>query len=128
MLAAAKGAAEAGGRTIGVTCRAFGRASANKYIDKEIITSTLEERLKKLVELGQAYIVLPGGTGTLLELAFVWELKNKGFIEQDKPIILVGDFWRPLAELVAKDDAESGRYLIFVDSADEIGAYLKKLI
>jgi len=128
MLAAAKGAAEAGGRTIGVTCRVFGRGSANKYISSQIVTLTLEERLKKLTELGRAYVVLPGGTGTLLELAFVWELNNKGFIKQARPIILVGEFWRPLAELVATNNPESGRYLQFADSADEIRTYLKELI
>jgi predicted Rossmann-fold nucleotide-binding protein len=64
-----------------------------------------------LIKLGQGYVVLPGGTGTLLELAKVWELKNKGFLETDKPIILVGEFWRPLVELVASDDPDSSRVI-----------------
>jgi len=46
---------------------------------------------------------LAGGTGTLLELAEIWELVNKGFINPAKPIVLMGDFWRPLAELMAED-------------------------
>jgi len=104
MLAAAKGAAEAGGETIGVTCLAFGRGGANEYISREIVASTLDERLETLIELGWAYAVLPGSTGTLLELAKVWELKNKGFLSSEKPIILVGGFWKPLVELVAADE------------------------
>lgn len=110
MLAASKGAAETGGKTIGVTCSAFAQ-TANEYISREIVTDSLDERLDTLIKLGQAYVVLPGGTGTLLELAKVWELKNKGFIEADKPIILVGRFWKPLVDLIASDDPESIRYV-----------------
>ena len=110
MLAAAKGAAEAGGEIVGVTCSAF-KARANRYITREIVTDSLDERLDVLIELGQAYVALPGGTGTLLELAKVWELRNKGFLKPDKPIILVGKFWRPLVELIGIDDPESSRYV-----------------
>jgi hypothetical protein len=106
MLAAAKGAAEAGGRVIGVTCRAFKRGKANEYISEEIATDTLTDRLAKLIELGDAYLVLPGGTGTLLELADVWEHKNKGFSNADKPIILIGPFWEPLTAMMGRADAD----------------------
>jgi hypothetical protein len=119
MLAAAKGAAEAGGKVIGVTCSAYGR-TANKYISREIVTGSLDERLDTLIKLGCAYIVLPGGTGTLLELAMVWELKNKGFLEKNKPIILVGKFWLPLLELIAACDPESIGYLQQVDRPQQI--------
>jgi uncharacterized protein (TIGR00730 family) len=115
MLAAAKGAAEAGGEIIGVTCSAFKSGKANEYVTREIVTGSLDERLETLVKLGQAYIVLPGGTGTLLELAKVWELKNKGFLKEDKPIILLGGFWKPLIELIATDDADSNSYVKLAD-------------
>jgi len=115
MLAAAKGAAEAGGTIIGITCSAFKNNKANEYITREIVTGSLDERLDTLIKLGQAYVVLPGGTGTLLELAKVWELKNKGFLEADKPIILLGGFWRPLVELVAADDPDSSRGIKLAD-------------
>jgi uncharacterized protein (TIGR00730 family) len=115
MLAAAKGAAEAGGEIIGVTCSAFKSSKANKYVTREIVTGSLEERLDTLVKLGQVYIILPGGTGTLLELAKVWELKNKGFLNSDKPIILLGGFWKPLVELIATDDADSSSYVKLAD-------------
>jgi uncharacterized protein (TIGR00730 family) len=114
MTAAAKGAAEAGGQIIGVTCSAF-KGKANKYVSREIITASLDERLDTLIKLGQTYIVLPGGTGTLLELAKVWELKNKGFLESQKPIILIGGFWKPLVELLNIDDPDSDRSLKQVD-------------
>jgi len=116
MLAGAKGAVEAGGEVVGVTCSVF-KGTANEYVSREIITGSLDERLDTLIELGEAYIVLPGGTGTLLELAKVWELKNKGFPGGVKPIILVGEFWKPLVDIVASDDAKSTRSVDLVDGA-----------
>ncbi len=111
MTAAAKGAAETGGEIIGVTCSAFKGSKANEYVTHEIVTKSLDERLDTLIKLGQAYIVLPGGTGTLLELAKVWELKNKGFLKANKPIILVGEFWKSLVELLMIDDPDCGRHV-----------------
>ena len=126
MLAAAKGAAEAGGETIGVTCSAFKSSKTNEYISREIVTKSPDERLDTLIKLGQAYVVLPGGTGTLLELAKVWELKNKGFIEADKPIILVGGFWKPLVDLIAGDDPESIRYIRLADRPEQVAGLISK--
>ena len=125
MLAAAKGAALANGTVIGVTCTAFKRGKANEYVTEEISTSCLNERLAKLIELGDAYLVLPGGTGTLLELADVWEHKNKGFANADKPIILVGAFWQPLLQMMAMADADSVIHVECAENADEAIELLK---
>jgi uncharacterized protein (TIGR00730 family) len=124
MLAAAKGAQQAGGNVIGVTCSAFG-GKANEYIGKEIVTTSLDERLNKLIELGDGFVVLPGGTGTLLELAMVWELKNKGFLQQDKPVIIIGDFWNELINTVSRDDAGSIRYIEQADGPEKAVILLK---
>jgi uncharacterized protein (TIGR00730 family) len=127
MEAAAKGAAEAGGEIIGITCSAFKSSTANKYTTRTIVTASLDERLDTLLKLGRAYVVLPGGTGTLLELAKVWDLKNKGFPEADKPIILVGSFWKPLVDLVAIDDPDSSQYLKMADNPEQVCKWIKKL-
>jgi len=119
MLAAAKGVSEAGGEVIGVTCSAFKNSTANEYVRREIVTGSLDERLDTLIKLGQGYIALGGGTGTLLELAKVWELKNKGFLKTDKPIILLGGFWKPLVELVATDDPDSSRHVKQADRPEQ---------
>jgi len=119
MQAAAKGAAKAGGTVIGVTCSAFKRSVANEFVTREVVTDSLEERLRTLVEIGRAYVVLPGGTGTLLELAAVWELKNKGFLDRTRPVILVGDFWKPVVDLVATDDPKCRKYITFVKEPDQ---------
>jgi hypothetical protein len=119
MLAAAKAASQAGGKTIGVTCSAFKKSSPNEYISQEIVTHSLDERLDTLIKLGQAYLVLPGGTGTLLELAKIWELKNKGFLKKHKPIILVGKFWKPLLDLIAIDDPDATQYIQQADTPEQ---------
>ncbi|MBL7215434.1 MAG: LOG family protein [Phycisphaerae bacterium] len=125
MLAAAKGAAESGGRVLGVTCRVFKHGKANEYVTEEIQTDSLAERLAKLVDLGQAYLVLPGGTGTLLELADVWEHKNKGFSNADKPIILVGNFWQPLLGMMAAADVDSVLHVECAETAEDAVELLK---
>lgn len=107
MEAGARGAAEAGGHTIGVTCRVFGRSGANAYIRQEVPTFDLLARLNTLVRLGQAYVVLPGGTGTLLEFALVWELLNKELLRRQAPIIVLGDHWSPVIEVVRREQPDA---------------------
>jgi uncharacterized protein (TIGR00725 family) len=106
MEASAKGARERSGTTIGVVTEMFG-TTANPFITNTIVTKTHIERLLKLVELGDAYIVLKGGTGTLLELAFVWEYLNKGIIKE-KPVIVLGDFWTSVVNTLKDELAWEG--------------------
>jgi len=128
MLAAAKGAAQAGGKVIGVTCRAFKRSVANEFVTREVVTDSLRERLHNLIKAGRAYVVLPGGTGTLLELAAVWELKNKGFLDRARPLIFVGDFWRPVVELVAADDPRCRERVTFVGQPSELPGLIENAL
>jgi predicted Rossmann-fold nucleotide-binding protein len=103
-----------------VTCSAFKRSTANEFITREVVTASLDERLHNLVQMGRAYVVLPGGTGTLLELAMMWELKNKGFLDRARPIILLGEFWKPLVELVSRDDPDCRKYVTFVQEPSQV--------
>ena len=128
MMAAAKGASEANGKAIGVTCSAFGRGSANQYITDQIHTESLQQRLDKLLELADAYVVLPGSTGTLLELAQVWELKNKHLAHTEKPVIIVTSFWNDLVEMMARIDPDSKNLLEFAREPEEIVKILKKYL
>ena len=128
MLAGAKGAAEAGGTVVGVTCSAFKRSAANEYVSREMATASLAERLATLVRIAQAYVVLPGGTGTLLELATVWELKNKKFFDREKAIVLLGAFWKPLVDLMATDDPRSTGRIALVQEPDEAVACIREAL
>jgi uncharacterized protein (TIGR00730 family) len=128
MTSGAKGAAEAGGEVIGVTCSAFKKSRPNEFITREIVTHSLPERLNKLTELGDGYIALPGGTGTLLELAQVWELKNKGFLNRQKPLIIIGEFWRPLLELIRTNEPDASQYVKQANTPSEAVLLLRNTI
>jgi uncharacterized protein (TIGR00725 family) len=107
MEASAMGASEAGGDTIGIICEIF-HPIPNKYIKSYEMTKTLFERLQRLIELGDAYVVLKGGTGTLLEIAAVWELINKGLADS-KPIVAVSPFWEPMINQFKQETAWEGK-------------------
>ena len=99
MEASARGAREAGGHTIGVTCEIWpGRA--NQWIVEEVRTRSFSERIMTLLERGDAYVVLPGGTGTLAELALAWEMMNKASLSKtvggSKPLLVMSPYWRPV--------------------------------
>lgn len=98
MEAVSRGAKEAGGNTMGITAKFF-TARANKWVDEEIRVKTWQERLFELVKRGHGYVVCPGGTGTLVELAVVWEMLNKGAMAR-RPLVVLGDFWGPVIERV----------------------------
>src|SRR6516165_9006930 len=98
MEAVSRGAKEAGGKTYGVTAEFFS-ARANPWIDQEIRVSTWQERLFELVRVAHGFIACKGGTGTLAELAVVWEMLNKSVI-QGKPLVMLGEFWVPIVERV----------------------------
>jgi hypothetical protein len=100
MQAAARGALEAGGHTIGVTCAIFQRGGPNPYIRQEVPTFNLLARLDILMRLAHGYVVLPGGSGTLVELALAIELLGKRMLEPSAPIVLLGDCWRPVVEVL----------------------------
>jgi uncharacterized protein (TIGR00730 family) len=128
MEASARGAKEAGGKTIGVTFNIKGRA-ANSWIDENIHVPALIDRMMKLVELGDAYVVLKGGTGTLLELAAVWEFINKGLLAE-KPIVIIGDFWNGVVETLREELLWEGvgdctKFIHCASSPEECASFLK---
>jgi predicted Rossmann-fold nucleotide-binding protein len=91
-----KGAKLAGGKTIGVTYyrdKDISYKTVNEFIDEEIKTSDIFERINTMMKISDGFIVLHGGTGTLLELSAVLEHINKGMVPP-KPIIAIGEYWK----------------------------------
>src|SRR5437660_11068203 len=106
MEAVSRGAKEAGGRTIAITSTFF-RTKTNPWVDEEHAASNWQERLFELIRFGEGYVACKGGTGTLVELAVVWEMLNKGVIA-GKPFVTLGDFWRPIIERVREVEINHG--------------------
>lgn len=129
MEASSKGAVEGGAEAIGVTVNLWS-SRLNRYVTKEIACKTLFERIDKLIELGDGFVILQGGTGTLLELAAVWEYFNKGLIGQ-KPIACHSKIWKTIVSEMNKQMKLEGRNFEMVktfDSTEEIVNYLKASI
>jgi len=91
MDAVSKGAAEEGKEAIGITVDVF-NAVSSKYLTHEVKCNTLFERLDNLTTYGDGFIILPGGTGTLLEISLVWEMFNKDIIDE-RPVACLGEMW-----------------------------------
>ena len=95
MEAVSRGAKEAGGFVIGVTSKVFTRRGANQWVDKKVETETFIERLRTLIGLGQGYLALKGGIGTLTEISLVWSLLQTRSIPRG-PFVLLRDPWEGL--------------------------------
>lgn len=129
-----RGAKEAGGKTVAVTAEFF-QARANRWVDEEIRVGTWQERLFELIRIGDGYVACEGGTGTLVELAVVWEMLNKRVME-GKPFVTLGGFWQPILETVREVElghpspgGEAGNRLIHMaPAAEEAASYLAKLL
>jgi uncharacterized protein (TIGR00730 family) len=100
MEAVSCGAAEAGGHVIGVTCEqieAWRPVGPNAWVQEELRFTTLRERLYALIDQCDAALALPGGIGTLAEVAAMWSQLQTGGILL-KPLILIGPGWKAVME------------------------------
>ena len=126
MEAASKGAYDNAGYVYGVTIELWNK-EPNQYLTVEVREEKLLERITKLLELGDAYIILQGGTGTLLEFSAVWEYANKN-LQQPKPIICNSNMWKEIVDVMNKQMIVENRRTDLIrcfDTVKEIVEYLK---
>jgi uncharacterized protein (TIGR00730 family) len=119
MEAASKGASQARGRVIGVTCRQieqFRPQSANEWVTEEIKFNTLQERLSYLVTQSDGAVVMPGGIGTLSELAMMWSLMQVGEISP-RPLIAVGGLWARTLNAFVSTEYIAPKYISLIQVA-----------
>jgi len=96
MEAVSRGAREAGGHVIGVTCEdieAWRPTKANAWVMEEIRKKTLMERLHTLIHESDAALALPGGPGTLAEISVMWNLMIVESLHR-RPLVLIGGGWQ----------------------------------
>jgi len=96
MEAVSRGAREAGGHVIGVTCEdieMWRQVKANPWVMEEIKKKTLIERLHTLIHESDAALALPGGPGTLTEISLMWNLMIVESLHR-RPLILIGEGWQ----------------------------------
>jgi uncharacterized protein (TIGR00730 family) len=100
MEAVSHGAVTAGGTAIGVTMEIFGSLPPNPFLTREIRARNFFERLEILTANASGFIALRGGMGTLTEVSLIWNMLQTRTMA-NKPMILVGGFWKSLLQSVA---------------------------
>lgn len=107
MKASSQGAKDGGGKSIGVSFNPkemthFEGRDLTNPVDQEIIEDNYVERTLRLLELGDAYVVFNGGTGTISEFGMAWGLARL-FFGRHKPLILYGSFWHEILEAFGRN-------------------------
>jgi uncharacterized protein (TIGR00730 family) len=97
MAAVSRGAREAGGEVIGVTCTLFDPLQPNEWLSEEIKAPTLLARLAIMMERADGFVALRGGIGTLSEVTLAWSLLQTRTL-CSKPLVLMGADWPPILE------------------------------
>ncbi|MDQ6971553.1 MAG: LOG family protein, partial [Mariprofundaceae bacterium] len=126
MAAICQGIRAGGGHVRGITLERFPTPPGN-HLSEEVRSHNFFERMQILIEQTDAYLVLPGGLGTLAEWAMSWDLQAIGVLEK-RPLIVYGDSWTPLIEplkesLICSVD-ESFELLHHCRTPDEVLAVL----
>lgn len=99
MDAVAKGTVENGGKSIGITTDEITAVKPSKYLSEEFCEFSLMSRLEVLLQIPDAYIYLPGSSGTLTELALVWDKQKLGLIPL-RPLFLLGKTWHTIFDIL----------------------------
>jgi uncharacterized protein (TIGR00730 family) len=126
MEAANRGARDVGARSIGCNIVLPKEQKPNPYVDRWLEFRYFFVRKVMLVKYSYAFVVLPGGFGTMDEIFECATLIQTGKI-RDFPLILMGkDYWRPLHEFICHGMVGEGTILpadcdrlLFTDSPDE---------
>ncbi len=115
MEAASRGARERGGRVLGIVMNQF-RGEPNRFLTEKVATEHFYERLQRLITRSVGFIALRGGMGTVTELSLVWNKLQTSVIEP-RPLVLLGDCWRPVVAAWRENLVVSERDVAWLDFA-----------
>lgn len=102
MEAANRGAKDVGGRSVGCNIRLPLEQEPNAYLDRSVTLDHFFVRKTLLIKYSYAFVVMPGGTGTLDELFEALTLIQTGKIK-DFPVVIMGTvYWRELIDFIDK--------------------------
>ena len=89
-----------GGEVIGIMPKFLAKKEKiNKAISQTIIVNTMGERKKLLFEMGDAFLILPGGSGTIEEATEMISWKFLGIHNKEIIIFNYNNFWNPLIKM-----------------------------
>ncbi len=92
---------DSGGRAIGIIPNfLLQREAGHPKLTETVVVETMHERKLQMFERSDAFVVLPGGIGTLEEFFEVLSWRTLGL--HSKPIVIIdqGGYWQPLAALL----------------------------
>lgn len=118
MEAANKGAAEAGGTSVGLGIELPFETGLNEHVDLGVNFRYFFVRKTMFVKYSQGYVVLPGGFGTLDELFEAITLAQTQKITSFPVVLLGADFWSPLLDFVRDRLLAEG--MISADDVDRL--------
>ena len=104
---AIEGQIESHARSFGLAIHLPSEEQSNPFVDKVFRHRTFFSRLHHFVRLSSAFIVMPGGIGTALELFMVWQLLQVKHMKEH-PLILVGTMWPGLIDWIRGTMIERG--------------------
>jgi uncharacterized protein (TIGR00730 family) len=108
MEAANRGARESGGPSLGLGIALPHERGHNAYLDRHAVFSYFFVRKVMLIKYSYAFVILPGGVGTLDELTEALTLIHTGKLH-DFPVILMGrEYWRGFNDWLADVLVEKG--------------------
>jgi uncharacterized protein (TIGR00730 family) len=106
MRAANEGASSASAperhRSVGIRVELPFEQEVNPFVEQAFEHKTFFSRLHHFVLTSDAYVVSPGGIGTVLELMLIWQLLQVKHVH-DAPLILVGKMWAELVDWARKN-------------------------
>src|SRR5205085_1689415 len=102
MEAANRGAKEAGGRSVGCNIELPQEQGCNAYLDRSVTLKFFFVRKTLLIKYSYAFVVFPGGAGTVDELFEALTLIQTGKIQQF-PVVMMGtDYWQEMTDFIGK--------------------------
>jgi hypothetical protein len=102
MEAANRGAKEVGGRSVGCNIKLPFEQLPNEYLDRCVTLNYFFVRKMLLIKYSYAFVVMPGGAGTLDELFEALTLIQTGKIQNFPIVVLGAEYWRELVSLLEK--------------------------
>jgi uncharacterized protein (TIGR00730 family) len=133
MEAANRGAFEVGGRSLGCNIMLPHEQKENPYVQQSIEFKYFFVRKTLLLKYSYAFVIMPGGWGTMDEMFEALTLIQTGKIKEF-PVVLFGkDYWKHLIALTEDmianktiSNEEIRDYLLITDSVDEAVEHLRK--
>jgi uncharacterized protein (TIGR00730 family) len=86
-----------GGESVGIRVSLPFEQETNPFVEKVFEHETFFTRLHNFVLMSDAYVVSPGGIGTVLEAMMIWQLLQVRQLN-DTPLVFVGPMWKSLVE------------------------------